>query len=84
MRKEYEMTKKQLKTLLDACKLVPYIIIGGKAPRSPQENANNAWKRLGSDMGFDHMTVEPSKKGKAFFTAISLKEVEKWNTEKNR
>ena len=67
---EYEMSQKDLDELLDACKPVPYMIIGGVAPRSPQENANAAWKKLGEKMGFDHMTVRPSNKGKRFFTAV--------------
>ena len=46
-RQEYEMTEEDLQIILDACKPVPYMIIGGVAPRSPQENANAAWERLG-------------------------------------
>lgn len=57
--KRYTMTDEQLETLLDACKPVPYMIIGGHAPRSPQENANDAWKRLGDELGFDWETVRP-------------------------
>lgn len=69
-RKEYEMTDAQLAAILDACRPVPYMVIGGIEPRSPQENANNAWARLGSELGFDSMTVKPSTKGNRFFTAI--------------
>ena len=70
MRKNYEMTDKQLAQLLDACKPVPYMIIGGVEPKSPQENANAAWKRLGDELGFDHMSVQPvSGMGMKFFTA---------------
>ena len=45
-RKEYEMTEEEFNELLDACKPVPYIIIGGHEPPSQQENANRFWKRL--------------------------------------
>ena len=70
MRKEFEMTDEQLKRLLDACKPVPYMVIGGMEPRSPQENANEAWASLGQELGFDYMTVEPVKgKSNKFFTA---------------
>jgi predicted TIM-barrel fold metal-dependent hydrolase len=72
MRKEFEMTEEDLNALLEACKPVPYMVIGGYVPRSPQENANDAWERLGKKMGFDHMTVRPiSGKGDRFFTAES-------------
>lgn len=73
MRTEYEMTEAQLAALLEACKPVPYMVIGGVHPRSPQENANDAWKRLGAELGFDHMTVKPNGKGDRFFTAESMK-----------
>jgi len=69
-RKEYEMEEADLNKILDASKPVQYIIFGGKPPRSPQENANNAWAELGHRMGFDHMTVQPTSKGDRFFTAI--------------
>lgn len=69
MRKEFEMTAEQEAKLLEACKPVPYMVIGGMEPRSPQENANDAWRGLGREMGFDGMSVEPSHKGQRFFTA---------------
>lgn len=71
--KEYEMTQEDLDALLNAMKPVPYMIIGGVAPRSQQENANAAWKALGEKMGFDYMTVRPNGKGDRFFTARSTK-----------
>jgi len=55
----YEMTDEQHKAIMDACKPVPYIIVGGREPRSAQENANDAWERLGQELGFDYMTVRP-------------------------
>ena len=74
MRKQFEMNDEQLKQLLDACKPVPYMVVGGVQPRSPQENANDAWCSLGKEMGFNGMTVEPlPHKGDKFFTAQEVK-----------
>jgi len=73
MRKEFKMSDEDLETILDACKPVVYIIIGGVIPTSPQENANRAWAKLGERMGFDHMTVKPTRKGNKVFTAEELK-----------
>lgn len=70
MRKEFEMTEKQHEKLLDACKPVTCMMVGGVTPSSPQENANRAWAALGKELGFKHMTVQPvSGKGTKFFTA---------------
>lgn len=55
----YKMTDAQFDAILDACKPVPYMVFGGVAPRSQQENANDAWAALGKEMGFKHMTVQP-------------------------
>ena len=83
MRKEFKLTQEQLDTLLDACKPVPYmlilptlhLLIGGIAPRSPQENANAAWAKLGLELGFDSMSVRPiNGKGIEFFTAEVVEE----------
>lgn len=70
---EYEMSQDDLTALLDACKPVPAMLIGGTAPASPQENANQAWAALGKKMRFDSMTVQPvPNKGQRFFTAVPL------------
>ena len=70
MRREYEMTEEDKDKLLEACKPVVYMVVGGCPPRSPQENANDAWEALGRKMGFHHMTVKPvSGKEMRFFTA---------------
>jgi len=70
-RVNYEMSEADFKELLDACKPVPYVVFGGMAPASPQENANAAWRRLGKKMGFDHMTVQPIEgRGGWFFSAV--------------
>lgn len=64
MRKEYEMTAEQETELLNVCKPTPVMYLSGGRPmfNSPQENANEAWRRLGVTLGFKHMTVRPSSK----------------------
>ena len=70
-RTNYEMTEADLEAILDACKPVVAIMVGGYEPSSQQENANNAWAALGRKMGFDHMTVQPiNGKGNRFFSAV--------------
>ena len=70
MRREYELTEKQLTTVLDASKPVVCMQIGNCIPRNPQENANAAWASMGKELGFHHMTVQPVVgKGQCFFTA---------------
>ena len=67
----YVMSEDDLKELLEACKPVPCMMIGGCAPSSVQENANRAWAKLGKKMGFDSMTVMPVQgKGMRHFTAV--------------
>lgn len=68
-RRDYEMTEADLAKLLDAMKPVPYMIVGGMAPRSQQENANAAWAELGKRMGFEPMSVRPNGRGDRFFSA---------------
>lgn len=71
-RKEYELTDEQLESILNlnASKPVPYMVFGGREPRSPQENANARRAALGTEMGFDFLTVQPVQgKGQKFFTA---------------
>jgi len=76
-RTNYEMTEVDLEAILDACKPVVAIMVGGYAPSSQQENANNAWAALGRKMGFDHMTVQPiNGKGNRFFSAVPNETVE--------
>jgi predicted TIM-barrel fold metal-dependent hydrolase len=67
----FEMTQEQLDKIMDACKPTPVMYLSGGQPmcRTPQENANSAWEKLGKEMGFDGMTVKPSGKGIRFFTA---------------
>jgi len=72
MRKEFEMTQAELDEILDACKPTPVMYLSGGQSmfRSPQENANGAWRKLGKKLGFIGDTVRPiSGKGDRCFTA---------------
>lgn len=72
MKQEYQMTAEDHATLIHACKPTPVMFLSGGMPMhdSPQENANRAWAKLGSKMGFVPMTVEPiSGKPNTFFRA---------------
>lgn len=75
-RKEYELTTQQFDKLIEACRPVPAIMLQCGMPSSPQENANRAWCALGKELGFDGMTVEPSRKGQRFFTAMPSRSTE--------
>ena len=63
MEKDFEMTKEQYDNLIKAMQPVHMIMLQCGTPPSQQENANNAWKALGDEMGFDGMTVKPNGKG---------------------
>lgn len=68
--KLFELSEEQLKQLLNASAPVRCMKIGSYVPRSPQQNANDAWASLGREMGFKSETVRPaSGKGDRFFTA---------------
>lgn len=70
-RTEYEMTKEDMETLMEAMKSVPMIMLQCGNPPSQQENANRAWAELGRKMGFDGDTVRPiNGKGDRFFSAV--------------
>ena len=72
---EFELTKKQHDELLVSCSPIRMMKIGGHWPKSPQENANAAWRRLGEELGFDPMTVQPVPgKSSIYFTATLTKE----------
>lgn len=71
-RKEFEMTDAEFAELINACKPAPLMYLSGGTPmfRTPQENANAAWARLGEKRGFDGKTVRGvSGKSEKFFTA---------------
>ena len=71
-RTNYEMTQADCDVLLAAMKPVLMIMLHiGGGPRSPQENANNAWRVLGKKMGFEWNTVRPIEgKSMLFFSAV--------------
>ncbi len=70
MRKKYEMSAEQCAALIAAMQPVPLIMLQCGMPKSQQENANDAWRKLGDAMGFDGMTVEPCHgEGSRVFTA---------------
>ncbi len=69
--KRFEMTKEQHKKLLSACEPIPMIMLQCGILSSPQEKANAAWKALGKEMGFEHMSVKPIPGQPAtIFTAV--------------
>lgn len=68
----FEMSQEDLEVILTACKPVPLIMLQCGMPRSQQENANDAWARLGKKLGFDPMTVKPTGEGDRFFTAQAV------------
>lgn len=70
MRQKYTLTEEQHTRLLEAGRSVPYMIVGGMAPRSPQQNANDAWAELGRELGFDYMSVQPDGEDSHYFTAV--------------
>jgi hypothetical protein len=70
-RAQFEMTEAHLERLLAAMQPVPYMVIGG-IPRSVQENANDAWKALGDELGFVWDTAAPVPgKNQRVFSAIT-------------
>jgi hypothetical protein len=73
-RKAFEMTQEQFQTLIGSMKGTPVMMVGEvDLGRSAQENANDAWKALGQELGFQWDTVDPIP-GKAawHFTAEIL------------
>lgn len=56
---EYTLTDEEWDELMVACQPVPYMVMGGVAPLSQQDNANRAWQRLADKHGFDWRTVKP-------------------------
>ncbi len=72
-RMAYEMTQEQLDSIKDASKPTPVMYLSGGVPmfNTPQENANHAWKLLGDELGFDHMSVRPIRYApQTTFTAV--------------
>ena len=74
-RVEFELLDEDYDFLMDACKPVPYLMIGNYVTPSQQENANAAWETLGEKLGFTLTTVLPvSGKSDRFFTAEKIGE----------
>lgn len=78
------MTQADLDKILDACQPTPVMKIGNYEGSSPQENANRAWKELGSRMGFDGETAQPAEGGDRFFTAVPSETTEQTETRQKR
>jgi len=76
--KEFKLDAEQLNTLLKAIKPTPVMVFGTYVSGlDRQERANEAWKLLGDELGFEHMTVRPvSGKSEEYFTA-NIKELKK-------
>ena len=70
-RKTFTMSEEDYQALLESGKPVPYMIVGGYEPSSPQENANRHWQQLGEQMGFQWDTVHPYGSDPRTFTAMS-------------
>lgn len=73
-RRAYRMTDEQHDRLMAASRPVPYLVIGGVEPMSPQQNANNAWRALADEMGFVWDTVAAAGPDTHEFTAIAAAE----------
>lgn len=71
MKQEFEMTQQNMDDIIAINKSqMPVMKIGNVTTGMDlAERVNSYWEGLGNEMGFKHMTVEPSSKGKLFFLA---------------
>lgn len=72
MRREYYLSQEQLAELLEASKPVPVLYLSGGERLGPtqQERAHRVWEKLGKELGFDYLTVQPVPgKSPRYFTA---------------
>lgn len=85
MKQEFEMTQQEMDDILAVNKnQMPVMKIGNVITGMDlQEKINAYWKGLGNKYGFNHMTVEPSSKGKLFFLA-ETKPIVKEKTQKEK
>lgn len=68
--KEFKLSDEQVDRLMAASRPVPYLVMCGSLPASPQENANRVWRELGEEMGFVWDSAKPVPgKGVEYFTA---------------
>lgn len=58
-KREYILTDDQMKRLKEASRPVAWFAPGGVWPKTPQENANDAWREVAEEAGFVWDTVEP-------------------------
>lgn len=77
MMKKYEMSQADFDSMLEkinVARRAPQMLIGGTLPASPQEVANDAWRELGSRMGFKWETAkpDPDNSNQRFFIAEPL------------
>jgi hypothetical protein len=63
VKRKYRLTDEELESILNASKPETYIIVGGHAPASPQENANAAWKSVAANHGFIWDSAEAAGTG---------------------
>lgn len=71
MKQEFEMTQQNMDDIIAINKNMPPVMkMGDKwSGLDLEERVNAYWEKMGNDMGFKHMTVEPSSKGSLFFIA---------------
>lgn len=71
MKQEFEMTQQNMDDIIAINKSkMPVMMIGNVTTGMDlAERVNAYWEGLGNEMGFKHMTVEGSGKGKLFFLA---------------
>jgi hypothetical protein len=71
MRQEFEITKEEMEDIISINKSQPPVMKVGNSwsGLDLQEKINQYWEILGNKYGFNHLTVEPSSKGKLFFIA---------------
>jgi len=69
-RRNFTLTDDQYERLLNASRPVPYMIISGMEPATPQQNANDAWRAFGVELGFDWETVQKVGSDLRTFSAV--------------
>ena len=71
MKQEFEMTQQNMDDIIAINNNMPPVMKIGShwSGMDLAEKINAYWEKLGNDMGFKHMTVEASSRGKLFFLA---------------
>ena len=75
-RHAYRMAEDEYSGLLKASESVPYIVVGGMGPISPQERANTWWQGLAKTHHFIWDSVRPHGSDPRSFTAMPLPHVD--------